>query len=34
MYKYRHDNEQCKTCGIKYKDCDSYLENTKLKMIQ
>ena len=24
--KYGHDNEKCKICGIKYKDCDCCLE--------
>ena len=24
--KYRHDNEKCETCGIKYVDCECCLE--------
>ena len=24
--KYRHDNKKCESCGIKYKDCDCFLE--------
>ena len=23
---YGHDNKKCETCGIKYKDCECYLE--------
>ena len=29
--KYGHDKEQCETCGIKYKDCNSCLECTNAK---
>ena len=29
--KYRHDNKKCGKCGIKYKNCECYLENTILK---
>ena len=25
--KYRHDNEKCKTCRLKYKYCDCFLEH-------
>ena len=28
--KYGHDNKQCGTCAIKYKDHESCLEYTKL----
>ena len=35
--KFEHDDEKCETCGIKYKYCDCFLENTSfedvLKMI-
>ena len=29
--KYEHDIEECNTCGIKYKHCDSFLEYTNAK---
>ena len=29
--KYGHGDKKWKTCGIKYKDCDCFLEYTKLK---
>ena len=29
--KYGHDNKNCKTCKIKYKDCEGYLEYTNIK---
>ena len=29
--KYEHDNEQCETWGIKYKDCDSCLKFMNVK---
>ena len=29
--KYRHDNKKCKTCGIKYNDCECCLEYTNVK---
>ena len=32
--KYRHDNKKCEKCGIKYKDCEYYLENKSVKVIQ
>ena len=30
-FEYGHDNERCKTCGIKYKDCDCFLEYAVFK---
>ena len=24
--KYKHDDKKCETCGIRYKDCDCFLE--------
>ena len=29
--KFEHDDEKCETCGIKYKYCDCFLENTSFK---
>ena len=29
--KFRHDDKECETCGIKYKCCDSFLELTNFK---
>ena len=29
--KYRHDNNKCEECGIKYKDCECYLQYTNIK---
>ena len=29
--KYRHDDEKCETCGIKYKDSDYFLDITNFK---
>ena len=29
--KYEHDNKKCDTCGIKYKNCDCFLEYTNFK---
>ena len=29
--KYRHDNKEYKECGIKYKDCECYLEYVNVK---
>ena len=29
--KYVHDDKKCETCGIKYKDCDSFPEYTNFK---
>ena len=29
--KYRHDDEKCETCRIKYKCCDSFLEYKDFK---
>ena len=29
--KYRHSEKNVKTCGIKYKDCDCFLEYTNFK---
>ena len=29
--KFRHDDEKCETCGIKYKYCDYFLEYTNFK---
>ena len=29
--KYRHDNKECETCGIKYKNCKCFLEYTYFK---
>ena len=29
--KFEHDDEKCETCGIKYKYCDCFIENTSLK---
>ena len=31
--KFRQSDKKCETCGIKYKPCDCFLENTTLKMI-
>ena len=28
---YRHDDKKCETCGIKYKNCDCFLEYTGIK---
>ena len=29
--KYQHDNKNCETCRIKYKDCDCFLEYSNFK---
>ena len=29
--KYGHDNKNCETCGIKYKDCECFIEYTSFK---
>ena len=29
--KFEHDDEKCKTCRIKYKHCDCFLDNTNFK---
>ena len=29
--KFGHDDKKCKTCGIKYKYCDCFLEYTNFK---
>ena len=29
--KFEHDDEKCETCGIKYKYCDCFLQNTSFK---
>ena len=29
--KYGHDDKKCETCGIKYKYCDCFLEDTNFK---
>ena len=29
--KYGHDDRKCKTCGIKYKDCEYCLEYTNVE---
>ena len=29
--KYRHEDEKCEICGIKYKYCDCFLENSNFK---
>ena len=29
--KYKHDNEKCGTCGIKYKNCECFLEYINFK---
>ena len=29
--KYGHDNNSCETCGVKYKDCEQFLEQTSIK---
>ena len=29
--KYGHDNKNCETCGIKYKDCECCVEYTNVK---
>ena len=29
--KYGHDDKICETCGIKYKDCECFLEYTIVK---
>ena len=29
--KFGHDDKKCKTCGIKYKHCDCFLEYTNFK---
>ena len=31
--KYRHEDEKREICGIKYKYCDCFLENSNFKMI-
>ena len=30
-YKYENDDKKCETCGIKYEDCDYFLECTNFK---
>ena len=29
--KYGHDNKKCKTCGIRYKDCECCLKYANIK---
>ena len=29
--KYGQDNKKCEICGIKYKDCDCFVEYTNIK---
>ena len=29
--KHGHDDKKCETCGINYKDCEYFLENTNFK---
>ena len=29
--KHRHDDKKCKTCEIRYKNCDCFLEYTNFK---
>ena len=29
--KNEHDDQKCETCGIKYKDCDCFLEDINFK---
>ena len=29
--KYGHNAQKCKTCGIKFKDCDCFLKYTNVK---
>ena len=29
--KYGHDDKKCEICGIKYKECDCFLEYTNVK---
>ena len=31
--KYKHNDEKCETCGIKYKYCNVFLNTQILKMI-
>ena len=31
--KYKHNDEKCETCGIKYKYCNAFLNTQILKMI-
>ena len=31
MIIYEYDNIKCKTCGIKYRDCDCFLEYKNIK---
>ena len=31
--KYGHNNKKCETCGIKYKNCEDFLEYTNFKDI-
>ena len=30
-YKFGHDNKKCEFCGIKYKDCNCFLEYTNFE---
>ena len=30
--KFRHSDDKCETCGIKYNYCDCFLEYTNLKV--
>ena len=30
-FKYGHDDKKCKTWGIKYKDCDCFVDYTNFK---
>ena len=30
-FQKEHDNKKCETCGIKYKDCERFLECTSFK---
>ena len=31
--KYGHDNKKCETCGVKYKDCECFLEYTIIQQL-
>ena len=30
-YRFGHDNKKCEFCGIKYKDCNCFLEYTNFE---